>query len=57
MENINSELNTVAQELDELKNLLRIFKIKMNRLNKNYNKKLLTLEKFLRIRVRIILEN
>ena len=45
MENIKNDVNNISQELDELKNLLKIVKIKVTSLQKGYTKKITSLEK------------
>lgn len=45
MENIKNDVNNLSQELDELKNLLKIVRIKVTSLQKGYTKKIASLEK------------
>lgn len=45
MENIKNDINNISHELDELKNLIKIVKIKVTSLQKGYTKKITSLEK------------
>ena len=45
MENIKNDVNNISLDLDELKNLLKIVKIKVTSLQKVYTKKITYLEK------------
>jgi len=45
MENIKNELENVMSDMDELKNLLKILKLKIVAMNKQMSKKINALEK------------